>query len=287
VGVGGKIRRPPLRYHGSKWRMGDWIIGYFPPHDAYVEAYGGGAAVLLQKKRSYIEVYNDLDGEVVNFFRVLREQPDELARLIKFTPWATAEWELSQEDDPDPLEMARRFYARAWMSIAGPTAQWRTGWRRQKILTKENGKRRMTPAALTFMQTDHLYQVAERLRGVQIECDEALEVVEVYDSPDTLYYLDPPYPAITRGRWYKAAYRHEMTDDQHREMAARARALEGMVMISGYRCELYDELFGDWKRVEKRVRTQRASTAVESLWLSPNLVARWQTMLPLFNHAVS
>jgi len=276
--------RPPLRYHGSKWRIASWILRYFPPHDCYGEPYGGGAAVLLQKPRSWLEVYNDKDGEVVNFFRVLREHTDELLTLITYTPWSRQEWEEAQQDDPDPVESARRFYVRAWMSIAGPTAQWRTGWRRQKVITKDNnGSKRMTPACISFMATEHLSQVAERLRGVQIECDDALAVVERYDSPDTLFYLDPPYPASTRGRWYKTAYRYEMTDAQHREMAEFVMDLDGMVAISGYRCDLYDELFGDWKRVDKRARTQRARYATESLYLSPNLVSAWRTMLPLFD----
>lgn len=273
--------RPPLRYHGSKWRLGKWIIKHFPDHECYVEPYGGGAAVLLQKPRSWLEVYNDKDEDVVNFFRMLRQRPNELARAIEFTPYAKREYELAAQDHPDPLERARRFYARAWMSISGPTAQWRTGWRRQKVVTKENGRKRMTPAAITFMQTEHLYQVAERLRGVQIECDDAQSVIERFDSQNTLFYLDPPYPASTRGRWYKAAYRYEMTDDQHREMAMQISELEGMVVISGYRCGLYDELFDGWKRVDKRVRTQRNSTAVESLWLSPATVAVLDTPLQL------
>jgi DNA adenine methylase len=125
--------RPAFRYHGAKWRLAKWIIGYFPDHDCYVEPYGGSAAVLLQKGRSWLEVYNDKSRQVVNFFQVLREQTDDLVRAIELTPWAKAEWELAQVDDPDPVEAARRFYIRAYMSLAGPTAQWRTGWRRQKV----------------------------------------------------------------------------------------------------------------------------------------------------------
>jgi DNA adenine methylase len=186
--------------------------------------------VLLQKPRSWLEVYNDKNDDVVNFFRVLRESSDELIKLIALTPWAKMEWELSQSDDPDPIEAARRFYARAWMSFAGPTAQWRDGWRRQKVITKTNGRKRMTPACKSFMDTQHLYQVVERLRGVQLECDEALAVVERYDSPDTLFYLDPPYPASTRGKWYKAVYKYEMSDDQHREMAGFVPVHRGPAM---------------------------------------------------------
>lgn len=209
------ITRPALRYHGSKFLMAKWIIGFFPPHDCYVEPYGGGAAVLLQKPRSYLEVYNDKDARVVNYFRVLREQPVELARAIELTPYAKAEWELSYHDDGDPLERARRFYVKAFMNIAGPTAGWRSGWRRQKVITKENGRKRMTPAPITFMAVDHLYAIANRLRGVQIECDEALAVIERFDSASTLFYVDPPYPESTRNRWKKHGYAYEMTDEEH------------------------------------------------------------------------
>lgn len=272
--------RPALRYHGSKWLLAPWIIEHLPQHQAYVEPYGGAAAVLLRKPRSWLEVYNDLDSHVVNYFRVLREQPADLVRAIRLTPYAYAEWSLSLLDDPDPVEMARRFYVRAFQGIAGPTAQWRTGWRRQRVTAVE---RRMTPAAKSFVRVKHLYQVAERLRGVQIDCLDALEVLERYDSPHTLFYLDPPYVSSTRSRWKKKAYSHEMTDRDHRELARALRDLQGMVVLSGHHCQLYDELYGSWHRIEREARTNsQYGTATESLWLSPNAVA---AELPLFGAA--
>lgn len=277
-------KRPALRYHGSKWRIAKWIIGYFPPHECYVEPFGGGAAILLRKPRSWLEIYNDKDNQVVNFFRVLREQSDALIGAIEFTPFAKAEWELSFLNDPDPVEQARRFYVRAYMSIAGPTAQWSTGWRRQKVITKQNGKKRMTPAAISFMKVDHLYEITERLKGVQIECDDALAVIQRYDSPETLFYLDPPYPSSTRGRWKRHGYTHEMTDGQHGELSTVLHNIEGMAVISGYRCGLYDNLYADWQRVDKRVRTNAArGDATESLWISPNSQG---ARLPLFSIAL-
>ncbi|MCP4537710.1 MAG: DNA adenine methylase [Chloroflexi bacterium] len=273
-------KRPALRYHGSKWLLAKWIISQFPPHECYVEPFGGGAGVLLRKSRSWLEVYNDKDHQVVNFFRVLREQPDDLIRTIELTPYAKAEWEQALVDDPDPVEAARRLYIRAYMNIAGPTAQWKTGWRRQKVITKANGKKRMTPAATTFMRIDHLYDVADRLRGVQIECDDALSVIERYDSPETLFYIDPPYPSSTRGRWKNHAYAHEMTDDQHRELATVLRDVRGMVIISSYRCELYDELYTDWQRRDKKTRVNGPGHAIESVWLSDSAIRR---ELPLFS----
>lgn len=155
--------RPALRYHGSKWRAAPWIIAHLPDdHDVYIEPFGGSAAVLLQKARSPIEVYNDLDGDVVNFFRLLREQPDELIRAIHWTPFAHAEQQLSREPADDPLEAARRFYVRSHLTVCGPTALWNPGWRRQTFLSRgRDGQSSMTPAARTFMQTEHLLQVAE------------------------------------------------------------------------------------------------------------------------------
>jgi DNA adenine methylase len=243
---------------------------HFPAHECYCEPYSGSLAVLLRKGRSPLEVANDLDRETINFFRVLREQPDELIRLINLTPYAKAEWELSFELSGEPLEDARRFYARSYMSIAGPTAQWKTGWRRQKVISRGvQGDKKMTPASITFMQTDHLYQVAERLRGVQIECDDALAIMKRYDSPVTLHYVDPPYVPATRGRWSEHAYAHEMDDADHRQLAAVLHGLSGMVVLSGYRCAMYDELFVDWKRIDKRSRINGPGDALESLWLSP------------------
>jgi DNA adenine methylase len=268
-------RRPPIRYHGSKWNLSPWVISHFPEHDCYVEAYGGGGAVLLNKPRSWLEVYNDKDNQVVNFFEVLRERPDELIWAIHWTPFSKTEWGLATEttDDPDRIEMARRFYIRAWQNIAGPTAQWNSGWRRQKVLTRQDGQRRMKPAALSFMETDHLYQVANRFRGVQIECDTALAILKRYDSPETLFYLDPPYPSSTRGRWAGHAYLHEMSDDDHRQLARAAHNLAGFVLVSGYQCELYDELYADWHRRDQQARVNGRGSATESLWLSPRTIS--------------
>jgi DNA adenine methylase len=275
----GTPSRPALRYHGSKYSLSGWIIGHFPQHECYVEPFGGGASVLLQKSRSWLEIYNDLDQQVVNFFRVLREQPGDLVRMIELTPYAKVEWDLSYSDTSDSLESARRFYVKSYMNIAGATSQWRSGWRRQKVVTKQNGKKRMTAAPISFMHTDHLYAIANRLRGVQIECDNALAVIERYDSPTALFYLDPPYPSSTRGRWKKTAYAHEMTDEQHCKLAELLHHISGMALVSGYQCELYNHLYADWTRVEKKARVNGAGYATESLWLSPAVA---KNNLPLF-----
>ena len=115
-----RVTRPPIRYHGGKFRIASWVISHFPAHECYVEPFGGGAGVLLQKTPAPFEVLNDLDGEVVNFFRVLRERPGELVRVIQLTPWSREEQRLSFEPASDPLERARRFYVRSWQTHGGP-----------------------------------------------------------------------------------------------------------------------------------------------------------------------
>lgn len=277
--------RPALRYHGAKWRLAPWILSHMPAHEVYVEPFGGSAAVLLRKSRSLIEVYNDLDGEVVNFFRVMRDCPGRLIEQIRWTPFAHAEWQLAFEPDGDPLEAARRFFIRSYMSIAGPTAQWGTGWRRQTTYSRgANGNNSMTPAAVSFAKVEHLYQVGERLRGVIIEEMPALEVIERYDGPEALFYLDPPYVPQTRSKWAGHAYREEMDEAGHAQLLERVHSIEGMALISGYRCTLYDEQLADWRRVDKTARVNGQSNAVESLWISPRAWARLRhTDLPLFS----
>jgi DNA adenine methylase len=278
------LDRPALRYHGSKWRLADWIIESFPPHECYVEPFGGGAGVLLQKPRSWLEVFNDLDGAVVNFFRVLRERPDELIRAIELTPYAREEWQQAMNEAPDdPLEAARRFYVRAYQNRAGPTATQGAGWRRNKVVTQAaDGRKLSTPAAVAFTEIEHLYPVAGRLRGVQIEHDEALTIIKRYDGTGTLFYLDPPYPGSTRSPWARQVYSHEMTDAEHLALAKSLHGIQGMAVISGYRCELYDALYNDWERRDRETRINGPGSAIESLWISPAAAAR---RLPLLAYA--
>jgi DNA adenine methylase len=275
----GKPARPALRYHGGKWRLAPWIIAQFPPHICYVEPFGGGGSVLLSKPPSYLEVYNDLDSEVVNFFRILRERPAEFIRAITLTPFARSELRLAYEPTADDFERARRFYIRSWQGYGGPCAQWKTGWRFQ--VQASRGQRSIDD----WHDVERLRAVVERLRLVQIECDEALTVIRHYDAPTTLFYLDPPYPAGTRSaKWSRRAYAHEMADSDHRHLAEVLHEIQGMAIISSYQSPLYDELYRGWAQVSKNSQTDRATTAVEHLWISP---AALQAGMPLFSLPLS
>lgn len=245
--------------------MAQFIIQHFPPHICYVEPFGGGASVLLRKPPAHLEVYNDIGGLVVNFFRVLRERPTELIAAIDLTPYSRAEFLLAQQPCADELEQARRFYVWSWQGRGRAGVQEPGGWRFMSRATRS-----LTPAD-DWENTFHLWSVAKRLKKVQIESGDALTIIERYDEPTTLFYVDPPYVQSTRGeRWANAAYANEYTNDQHRQLAGALRSVKGMVILSGYPSDLYDELYGDWQKVERKAsKDNGAKMATECLWLSP------------------
>lgn len=274
-----KIERPALRYYGGKWRIGSWIVDHFPQHTCYVEAFAGGASVLLQKQPSRIEVLNDLNRDVINFFDVLRDKPEQLIRAISLTPYAREELRRARtEPGDDPVDQARRFYVCCWQSFGSGTGTSSTGWRYQ-IGTGDNSR---ASAVGSWNDTQHLWLVAERLKQVQIECDDAYKVIQRYDSAGTLFYLDYPYVHSTRyNNSSRKGYSHEMTDEDHRRFASLVRECRGFVIVSGYASELYDEIYGGWTRVGKESNDVNGKAQMEYLWLSPR--TNELTRLPLFD----
>lgn len=257
-----RLTRPVFRYFGGKYRLAPWIISHIPPHEGYLEPCGGAASVLLNKPRARLETYNDGDSNVVNFFQMLRDRRDDLIRAIQLTPWARAEFELHYEPTADRLEAARRFWVGCSMAITGMAFS--SSGMRMAHNTETMPNR--PDARLTY---DHLYAVAQRFLGVQIENLPYEVVVEKYDHRDTLIYFDPPY--VTGTREFTDLYVEEWTDEKHAEAAAIMRAAESKVLVSGYNCPLYEELYAGWPRVDRVTRANRGQR-VESLWLSPNIV---------------
>jgi DNA adenine methylase len=260
--------RPLVRYHGGKWMLAPWIIQHLPAHRVYVEPYGGGASVLLRKPRSYAEIYNDLESEIVNLFRVARDRGPELARALELTPFAREEFEQSYKPTGDPFEQARRTVARSFMGFgSASTSKQPSGFRSSSNNsgTTPAHNWRNYPAALTL--------TIERLRGVVIENRDAAEVMRRHDGPDTLHYVDPPYMHSTRsfkGRHAKRhSYVHEMTDAEHVDLAGVLQTLQGFVVLSGYPSPVYDALYHGWKRVDRAAFADGALPRTESLWLSP------------------
>lgn len=261
------ITRPIMRYHGGKFRLAPWIISHFPNHQVYVEPFGGGASVLLRKNRSYAEVYNDLDGEVVNLFRVARDNGNELARLCQITPFSRAEFELSYESSMDPLEQARRTLIRSFMGFGSASAAGvKTGFR------ANSNRSGSTPAHDWVNYPNALRAVIERLQGVIIENRDAYDVIAHHDTPEALIYLDPPYIQSTRSQSSKEkGYKFEMTDDQHLDLLTKIKNVSGMVVISGYENDLYNDMLACWQKVSKKAFADGAKERTEVLWLSPNI----------------
>ena len=263
-----------FRWYGGKFSHLDWLLPLLPVEGVhhYCEPFGGSAAVLLNRPPSPIETYNDLDGEVVNFFRVLREQRDELLYALHLTPFSREEFYLAcspPEEDISDLERARRFFIRAGQVRTGLAQTATLGrWANCKSTSRSN----MSGAVSRWLgQINRLSEVAERLLRVQIENRPAIDVIKLYDAPDTLFYLDPPY--VHEARKDTRAYGIEMTEADHRLLAEVLHSVKGMVALSGYRCPLMDELYGDWQRIDAPIKTAHSckTERQECLWINYKL----------------
>lgn len=264
------MTRPILRYHGGKWLLAPWIISHMPPHRTYVEPFGGAASVLLRKGRCYAEVYNDLGGEVVNLFQVLRSpRAGELIAGVELTAFARAEFEMAYEIAEDAVERARRLVVRSAMGFGSGLAVnfQSTGFR------GDSTKPGTTPAHDWLNLPSILAQAVRRLRGVVIECRPAAEVIARYDAPDVLFYIDPPYVHATRshkvsGGTLHHRYTHEMTDEDHAALLDQLVAAQGQVMLSGYSHPLYDAALASWRRVTREALADGAVKRTEVLWMN-------------------
>lgn len=239
---------PPFAYYGGKVGLARRIVEMLPPHRVYIEPYLGCGAVLLAKPRSRHEIVNDLDGALVAFWRCLRDRPDELERVCALTPYARAEFDAAVDLDTglDELELARRFFVRVTQSFGkspGPS----TGW---SVTTS----RTQSTAASALSKVARFAALAERLAGVVIEQYDAPELITRLATADTVVYADPPYLASTRTARGGNGYRFEADEAHHRRLAEVLHATPAAVVLSGYPSALYDELYGDWHRVEFPVR---------------------------------
>jgi len=233
---------------------------------------------LLRKPPSFIEVYNDLSQDAVNFFKVLRERPAELIAAIELTPYSREECRRAHESADDELEVARRFYVRGWQGRGRAGVQDPGGWRYMK-----RGTRDKTPVD-DWLRCWQLWPLVERMKQVQIECLPALDLIGRYDDPETLFYCDPPYVQEVRSeRWRSAAYEHEMTEADHYALAERLQSVQGMAIVSGYASDLYDELYSGWRCAEHKAQTDNGGSRIECVWISPAADA---ARLPLFAQAV-
>ena len=256
-------------WYGGKFSHLDFILPRIPADAThFCDVYGGSAAVLLNLPPFPVETYNDIDSELVNFFRTLRAQGSELVKEIGLTPFSREELALACQParNLSNLERARRFYVRARQTRTGLAQTSSEGRWAHCVLTSRAG---MAGAVSRWLgSVDGLPEIAQRLLRVQIENAPALEVIRRYDTAGTVFYLDPPYVHSSRGD--ASAYGHEMTEEEHRTLAETVQTVRGRVILSGYRTALYDELYQGWRRedADERLCHSVRKPRRESLWLN-------------------
>ena len=250
-----------MKYPGSKWRLADWIISFFPEHHSYLEPFFGSGAVLFNKPRSNIETVNDLDGNVVNLFEWIRRDPEKLAHEIYYTPYARQVYDDAFAMVPeDSLGQAVNFFTRLNMGYGYRTTGERVGWKNDV-----QGRERAYASQEWVHLPEKIIRAAERLRGVQIENRPAVELMKRFNYQSVLIYLDPPYVMGTK---YGKLYRHKMDDDDHRQLLDAAISHKGPLLISGYDNELYCNQLKDWHREETECYSQVCSKKREVLWMN-------------------
>jgi DNA adenine methylase len=260
---------PALKYRGSKWRLAPWILRHFPAPTSfttYIEPFFGSGAVFFTKPPSKHEILNDLSGDVVNLFRVLRDHGPALAALIQMTPWARREYEASyapvRSECDERLEAARRFLVRCWQAQHLDFTR-QTAWRHH------GASARSSTTSLWAKLPTRLLQSIGRLQGAEIECRPALDLIARHAQTGVLLYVDPPYVLGTRGR--RTLYTNEMTDADHLHLLDVLEAHPGPVLLSGYASALYDGRLDHWARYEVPSIAEGGGQRTEVLWIKDGI----------------
>jgi DNA adenine methylase len=265
--------RAPVAWYGGKAYYAKWILEMFPEHRVFVEPYGGAGNILLRKQHSEVEVFNDLDARIVNFFSVLRKPSTfkTLQRLVSLTPYSRAAFkELATTPEPSgAVERAWWFFVRCRQAIGGlgmselSPASWSTSIRTRRNMAE--------PVSKYLSSIDGLPDVAERFRTVLLECSPASELIKKYDGEDVFFYCDPPYVPETRHGKKAKTYGKEMTYEDHEELLDVLLKCQGKVMLSGYPSVLYDTALSSWRREEYITKAHMANSGqkrIEVLWMN-------------------
>jgi DNA adenine methylase len=260
--------RPPVKWHGGKRYLAKWIISHFPPHRIYLEPFGGGASVLLNKKPVEVEVYNDLDRRITRLFRVLRDQGEQFLAKASLTPYSQPEFEVAANYPPGAtdVDMALCDFIRWRQSFGGKGESWSYTTSRAR-----GGMAGDVNAWWTAIE--QLPEIIHRIRRVQILCQSAFEAIPRFDHPEGFIYCDPPYVHSTREENSRAVYHNEMSDDDHRRLAELLRGCDAKVVISGYPSPLYEELYRGWRTASSEIANHAAgggkkSRETECLWMN-------------------
>ena len=250
-----------VKYPGSKWGIASWIIEHFPQHHSYLEPFFGSGAVFFNKPPSDIETINDLDGNVVNLFDCIRRDPERLARELYLIPYSREVYDRAFSSAPDdPFGRAVNFYIRLNMGHGFRTNGEKVGWKNDVV-----GRERAYAAREWCILPERIMQAAERLRGVQIENMDAIDLIGRFNHSNVLIYCDPPYVLKTR---HGKQYRCEMDDKQHERLLDVLEAHAGPVILSGYDSKMYSERLRKWHREDRTSYSQVASKKKEVIWMN-------------------
>ncbi|PYG84902.1 site-specific DNA-adenine methylase [Ruminiclostridium sufflavum DSM 19573] len=249
-----------LKYPGAKNRLASWILEYIPEHEVYLEPYFGSGAVFFNKQPARIETINDLNVDVVNYFRVLRDNKDELISALRLTPYARDEYEAAYKisDKDSDAERARKFAVRCWQGF-GCSNLYKNGFRS----SQQGSSPATTKAWREYPET--LQLANKRLLQAQIENLPAVELIKRYDTEDVFIYADPPYLQGTRKNYL---YRHEMKDCEHEELICLLKKHPGKVLLSGYDNDMYNSCLKEWSKVSKNTTVEKGLRRTENLWMN-------------------
>lgn len=247
-----------LKYPGSKWRISQWIISHFPKHKVYCEPFFGSGAVFFNKPQTYIETINDIDGNIVNLFKVCRDYPEELSRLIEFTPFSRDEFVSCYDKSDDPIEQARRTLVRYHQSF-GTSNSSKRSWRNVQTY---GGPR---TATMWNYLPESICEACKRLKEAQIENIDAIELIRRYNNENTLIYCDPPYLQSLRK---KNMYAHEISNEYHINLLEVLKESKSKIVLSGYDNELYNKVLSEWRTDTKQTTAQMGLHRTEKLWMN-------------------
>ena len=210
------------------------ITAMFPEHHTYVEVFGGGGSILFHKRPSAVEVYNDLDSDLVNLFRVLRDNAEELQAKLELTPYSREEFYFCRDhfEEGDNVERARRYFTKIRQSFSGNSMDWSSS------MTQSRGGMASTNSKV-IGAINRMPEICARLRAVQIENVDFKRIISRYDTPNTLFYIDPPYLPETRAKGSANVYRHEMSQDDHLDLLNMLAGIRGKFVLSGYESNFY------------------------------------------------
>lgn len=264
------MKKPLLKYFGSKWRLAPLIVENMPPHELYVEPFVGSGAVLFRKPRSKKELINDLDGDMVNLFLVI-QNPDTCAQLVKLckrTPYSREIYNEVQEmaarkiQHTDHVTRALMTVVRSMMAVHPDALHTPTVGFSSRIHMHPTSGAWRPREWMNYPRV--LASIRQRLQGVLIEQKDALEVIKDQDREDTCFYCDPPYMPEVR---QAGEYREEMSEADHVKLLECLKNVRGRVILSGYSCPLYEEALSGWKRVTKREQAAMGRKTEEVLWI--------------------